>query len=131
MKIAYIGVDNTVIKEVQDHSMDALRYAFRDGFRFEDVSNVNIRPKVKSIDFYVDPEQRATVCIVITKTGNKFVGVAKCHPQDNFYAYIGRKVSLTKAIEPMNKYSRKMVWDFYFKKYKICGKHIIPGERDA
>ena len=124
-----VNIDNDFAQKansIGDHIIDAMKYAM-----MVDSNTTAKRPKVKSIDFQVDPEQRATVCIVITKTGNKFVGVAKCHPQDNFYAYIGRKVSLTKAIEPMNKYSRKMVWDFYFKKYKICGKHIIPGERDA
>lgn len=104
------------VKEKQDFIMDAFRY----GLENHKGIGKQIEPhsRVKSIDFYIDPEQRATVCIVTTKVGNKFVGVAKCHPQDNFYFYIGRKVSLTKAIETMNKPSRKMVWDFYFKKYE-------------
>lgn len=114
------------VNSIGDHILDAMRYGMMD-----DSKTITKRPKIKSIDFYVDPEQRATVCIVITKVGNKFVGVAKCHPQDDFYAYIGRKVSLTKAIETLNKPSRKMVWDFYFKKYKICGKHIVFGNGDA
>lgn len=46
-------------------------------------------------------------------------GIAICHPQDNFSRTRGRKIALTKAIEPLDKLTRRAIWETYKRFMKI------------
>jgi len=65
---------------------------------------------------------RATFCRVYQgeKELGYCIGIALCNPVDNFKKSTGRKIALTKAINPLklNKEQRKEVWDKYFEKVK-------------
>lgn len=44
-----------------------------------------------------------------------FTGTALLHPKDNFNKAIGRKISLTRAIEDLPKTVRTQIWEKYHK----------------
>lgn len=47
------------------------------------------------------------------------IGLAVCHPKDNFSKIRGRKIALAKALEPLDKLMRRAVWDTYKEFMKI------------
>lgn len=72
--------------------------------------------KVKHLNFYVDIWQGVTICVLDSKDGGRFFGMARCHPKDNFIREIGRKAALKNAIKNLSRNSRKTVWEYYRKK---------------
>ena len=69
---------------------------------------------------WVEMPCRATSCEIVELDidGNvsKVIsrGYAVCHPTDNFSKESGRKLSLTRAVNGLNRADRKRIWNAYF-----------------
>lgn len=48
-----------------------------------------------------------------------YQGVAHCHEHDQFNKYVGRKISLGRALRAFPRPLRKQIWDAYFKQSPI------------
>jgi hypothetical protein len=73
----------------------------------------------------IDPElpedednRRMTLCVVEDED-RTFVGQAICNPKDQYVKSIGRKVSLTDAIQGLDKPTRALIWKQYLEKFKV------------
>jgi hypothetical protein len=57
-----------------------------------------------------------TNCWIVDDYGNMHgaYGYAYCSIADNFQKSTGRKIALTRAIEPFTRAERKEIWDQYF-----------------
>jgi len=55
-----------------------------------------------------------TLCFVYLGGGEPYVGWAHCSKQDQFCKETGRKVALARAVKPLDKATRKRVWEAYF-----------------
>jgi len=69
-------------------------------------------------------EHRATICEIVELDGEKIInklakGIARCNPLDNYNKEIGRKNSLTKALNNSNygKVDRKRIWRAYHERW--------------
>lgn len=52
------------------------------------------------------------------------IGPAMCHPKDNFSKFMGRKLSLERALKGFNKDFRKKSWEVFLKENKkYISKH--------
>ena len=47
------------------------------------------------------------------------VGLAVCNPRDNFSKVMGRKIALTDAIKPLDRLTRRAIWNQYKQFMKI------------
>lgn len=61
-----------------------------------------------------DREKRETIC-TLSRGSVTSNGHALCSPNDNFNKDVGRKVSLSRALESFDKEERTHVWDNYRK----------------
>ena len=74
------------------------------------------KTKVKSLEFYEDVIRRAIVCELVLSDRKPVIGIARCHPKDEYSETLGRKMALTKAMADMSRETRAIVWKYYFRK---------------
>jgi hypothetical protein len=58
-------------------------------------------------------KRRRTLCYIEGPQGT-LKGSALCHPSDNFARVKGRRISMTHALEPLPRATRKQLWEGYF-----------------
>ena len=76
-----------------------------------------------------DNGHNRTECILTVPNGNKFIGVAKVHPNDRFIKHIGMKLSLERANEKMKKYLQIKEIEYESEKIRILKLLIGRCER--
>jgi len=56
-----------------------------------------------------------------------YIGIAKCHENDNYCRETGRKISLTRAMQnsTLSKHERRLVWEAYLgRKEKVQSESV-------
>ena len=54
-----------------------------------------------------------TICVISVTDSNSTEGTAKCMKTDEFDKEFGRKLSLTRALNPIPKEDRTKIWEAY------------------
>ena len=109
--------------EMRETQTDEMSFVDVDGIRM-DYRNIahwtgcphKPKTKVKSLEFYEDVIRRAIVCELVLSDRKPVIGIARCHPKDEYSETLGRKMALTKAMADMSRETRAIVWKYYFRK---------------
>lgn len=71
---------------------------------------------------------------IVTAPDCFYQGIAKCNPCDQFSKKVGRRMALTRALEPLPRSLRAQIWEAYWKESSPANaKHpstlncILPG----
>lgn len=77
---------------------------------------VELKKKEYKVNWHHDVDNQRTQCIVADAKGELIgAGVSKVGPKDQYCRNIGRKVSMTRALQVIAKEDRKTFWDAYHK----------------